>query len=207
MMTYAETIELREKLENNAISPGKAREIYFADTKEGKRSWHTKDWKDRRNLIIKEKCEQCGGTENLVLQHLSHPEKYDEYYQKAYWHFYYIFTEEKFDILVAKEDIENYISNKTREIFNMCPKCGWNFRTRIKEPQFVCTNCKYEFKEPAQKPLPEYFDDMYSNSIVPVFDKPSNAPGNRKVPYIMLYSEIKQKIINNPAAEQRGMLF
>ena len=200
MMTYAETIDIREKLGKGEISPEKVREACFADMNENKRSWHTKDWKERRSHVIKDKCEQCGSEEGLTLQHLSHPEKYGKYYQDAYWHFYYIFTENELgniDIFVTKEDIESYIVDTPREVFNMCPKCGWNFRTRIKKPQLVCIKCKHEFNEPAQKPLPEYFDDIYSGSIAPVFDKPSNAPGNRKVPYIMLYSSIRQKIINN----------
>lgn len=199
MMTYAEAIELREKLEKGEITLDRAKEICFSDTKENKRSWHTKDWKERRSAIIGDKCEQCGSTEKLTIQHLSHPEKYDKYYQNAYWHFDCIFNEKdlgEFNVLVTKEDIENYILNTTREVFAMCPKCGWNFRSRMKEPHFVCIKCKYGFNEPAQKPLPEYFDDIYNGSVLPVFDKPSNAPGNRKVPYIMLYSEIRQKIIN-----------
>ena len=198
MMTYAENINLREKLENDEISLDKAKEMCMADAKENKRSWHTKDWKERKNQIIKDKCEQCGSTEILTLQHLSHPEKYDKYYLEAYMHFCNLFIEENssnFDDLVTKEDILNYIDNTPREIFFMCPKCSGSYSSRRREPHLVCRRCKYEFNEPKSKPLPEYIDDLYSDYDISTIDKPANAPGNRKVKHIMLYSEIQDIII------------
>ena len=35
--------------------------------------WNTKEWKELRKKLIKDKCEQCGSTEDLVLQHLWQP--------------------------------------------------------------------------------------------------------------------------------------
>ncbi len=78
-MTFIELIELKEKLANGEITQDRAKEIYWNDYKDGERSWHTKDWKERRNKIIKNKCEICGGLETLTLQHRSHPKKYNEY--------------------------------------------------------------------------------------------------------------------------------
>ena len=199
MMTYDEIIILKQKLEIDEISTDKAKEIYFGNLGKNIKSWHSNDWKERREYKIKDKCEQCGGIEVLTLQHLSHPKKFEQYYKNSYLYFNGIFNENELNdinIIIEKEDIENYISNTMRELFKMCPKCGWNFRTRIKKPQFVCTKCKHEFIEPAVKYLPEYFDDIYNNSIIPNFNKPSTAPGNRKVPYILLYSEIRNKITN-----------
>ncbi|MCL1817792.1 MAG: hypothetical protein FWG35_02595 [Spirochaetaceae bacterium] len=196
MMTYTETIDLREKLEKDKLSPDEAKEIYFADI--NTRSWHTKDWQERRKWATKDKCEQCGSIEVLTLQHSSHPSKYKEYYFDAYKHFYSVFIEENssnLNVLITKKEIEDYIDNAPRETFTMCPQCGWNYRLRMKKPQLVCTRCKYEFDEPARKPLPEYIDNLYNDSFMPIMDKPATAPGNRKIKYIMLYSEIRDKII------------
>jgi len=79
MLTLKEIIELKEKLANGEITQDHAKHIYWNDYKEGKRSWHTNDWKERRNEIIKNECEICGSLETLTLQHRSHPRKYNEY--------------------------------------------------------------------------------------------------------------------------------
>jgi len=65
MLTYEEIISLRNKLLNDEISPKNAHELYFNDTNENIRHWHTKDWKERRDKIIKDKCEQCGSTKKV----------------------------------------------------------------------------------------------------------------------------------------------
>ena len=58
----------------------KAKELYWKDFKEGKRAWQTKDWKERRAEIIKDKCQNfVNSKEKLTLQHLSHPKKYFDY--------------------------------------------------------------------------------------------------------------------------------
>lgn len=71
MLTYNELIELRKKLTNGEITQKIAKDIYWKDHEEGKRSWHTKDWKERRSKVIKDKCEICGSNQTLTLQHLS----------------------------------------------------------------------------------------------------------------------------------------
>jgi hypothetical protein len=79
MLTLKELIELKEKLDRGDIAQARAQEIYWNDYEEGKRAWHTKDWRERRGEIIKDKCEICGGVETLTLQHGSHPRKYNDY--------------------------------------------------------------------------------------------------------------------------------
>lgn len=79
MLTYNELIGLREKLANGLITQELAKQIYWNEHKDGERSWHTKDWKERRSEVIKDKCEICGSKETLTLQHLSHPKKYNDY--------------------------------------------------------------------------------------------------------------------------------
>jgi hypothetical protein len=197
MITYEEIIELRKKLDKDEISVDEVKNNYFTDENMSKKSWQTKDWRERRKQVIKDKCEQCGETENLTLYHPSIPEKYDKYYLNAYMYFNELFFEENennFTGLITKEDILNYIENTPRETYTMCPKCNGNYYTRRKEPHLVCSRCKYEFDEPISKQLPEYIDDLYSNKPLPDMDKPGNAPGSRRVKHSMLYSYIKSKL-------------
>ncbi len=74
MLTYYELIELRDKLTNEDISLEHAK-IFWSKFNEGEKAWHSKDWKDRRTKVLKDKCEICGSRETLTLQHLSHPPK------------------------------------------------------------------------------------------------------------------------------------
>jgi len=203
-MTYTETIELREKLYKDEITPDKAKELYFTDIKDGKRSWHTKDWQERAKDLKKDKCEQCGSTGILVLQHSFHPDKYNKYYLDAYMHYQEIFINENPSItdgLVSKEDILNYIEITPRDTYSMCPKCFGSFYKRRKEPHLVCSRCRNEFEEPISKLLPEYIDDLYNEVDLSTLERPGNAPGNRKVHHIMLYSEIKEKISKQKVKE------
>jgi len=71
MLTLNEFIELREKLINNEVRAEfvkKKLELHWDKLKEGKRSWHTKDWKERRDKFLKEKCEVCSSTDTLTIQ-------------------------------------------------------------------------------------------------------------------------------------------
>ncbi len=79
MLTYNELTDLRDKLLSGEVGLERAKEIYWGDFKEGKRSWHTKEWKERRSQFIKDKCEICDSNEILTIQHRSHPRKYSEY--------------------------------------------------------------------------------------------------------------------------------
>jgi hypothetical protein len=122
MITYEEFIILKEKLENNEISLEKVKEICSENLEENKKSWNTKDWKERRKQVIKDSCEQCGIKEDLVLKNYSIPKKFANYYFDSYMHFYNILREENecnFDNLASKEDIENYI-NKTLVNYLRC---------------------------------------------------------------------------------------
>jgi uncharacterized paraquat-inducible protein A len=126
-------------------------------------SWHTKDWKERREAIIKDKCEQCGSTDTLTLQHFSHPRNYKEIQRSTFQHYYEKFLDENasnLKSLISKDDILNYIKNAPHEIKMVCPVCSGNFYTRRKAPIHVCNRCKHEFDEPISKEIPEYVDDL-----------------------------------------------
>ncbi len=57
MLTYIERIELRDKLAKDEVGIEFALEQYWKDFKEGKKSWYTKDWKERRAKFIKDSCQ------------------------------------------------------------------------------------------------------------------------------------------------------
>jgi len=166
MLTYKEIFDLRVKLSIGEITLENAKESYWKDYKVGKRSWHTKDWEERRNLVIKENCEICTSKEKLTLQHFSHPKKYFEFEREITRKYSQNFNDEIdfFD----KERLREYISKKyTYEPVPLCPKCEKrkpNKRT-TKAPQYFCTNCREEFDEPIHKSTEELIDLFYENEL------------------------------------------
>jgi hypothetical protein len=164
MFTYNEVIELRHKLVNGEIELELAKAQYWKDVKEGQRSWHTKNWKQRRSEFIKEKCEICSSKETLTLQHRSHPRKYSEYAKeitRAYAKDY-IDTNPGID----KNEFSNHILNKYDYMPTpLCPNCkASNPKKRVRKvPQFRCSECRYEFQEAIYKSVNELISTFYQN--------------------------------------------
>jgi len=162
MLTYKELIELREKLSKEEITLNFAKEIYKNNYEEGKRSWHTKDWRERRKKIIKDKCEICGSMETLTIQHRSHPRKYYECLKEVK----YKYTDYSMisDMPIDKcEFIEYTLKNYDYNPVPLCPECkskNPNKRMR-KKPQYLCTDCHLEFDEPIYKTIEELIDLFY----------------------------------------------
>lgn len=173
MLTYNELIELKIKLINNEIEIEVAKDECFKDFNREQRSWHTKDWKERRAKIIKEKCEICSSKEALTLQHLSHPKKYSEYKRditKAYAKDY-VDSNPNID---KSEFMAHIQKNYVYIPISLCPKCNGrkpNRRTR-KLPAFRCTDCKYEFEKPIHKSFHELISIFFENEdAIEVRDK------------------------------------
>ncbi|MBC5992422.1 hypothetical protein [Pontibacter cellulosilyticus] len=173
MLTYKELIELREKLASGEISLELAKAQYWKDFKEGQRSWHTKDWKERRCEFIKCKCEICSSNETLTLQHLSHPKKFSEHLTEVTK----IYAKDYIDSNpeIDKSELRNYIL-KNYDYFPapLCPNCQSrkpNKRIR-KVPQYFCTECRHEFDETITKSLDELISTFYKNEeAIEVLDK------------------------------------
>ncbi|MFC0604491.1 hypothetical protein [Winogradskyella pulchriflava] len=148
MLTLDELIELRDKLINNEIGIELAKEQCWKDFKEGQRSWHTKDWKERRIKFIKEKCQICSSTETLTIQHLSHPKKYNEYLReitRTYTN-HYIDNNSEID----KSVFRNHVLNNYEYVaIPLCPNCmNKNPNERVRKiPKYRCSDCKHEFEE------------------------------------------------------------
>ena len=164
MLTYNERIELREKLTNGEISLKLAKELYWKDYIEGQRSWHTKDWKERRAKILKEKCEICDSTDTLTIQHRSHPKKYSDYEREITRKYTQIFKETNSDI--DKSEFKKHIEKNYDYIaVPLCTNCGDNRpNKRVKKlPQYRCVECQHEFDEPIYKSLEELFTFFYTD--------------------------------------------
>ena len=164
MLTYKERIELKEKLANGEISLELAKELYWKNYKEGQRSWHTKDWKERRAKILKEKCEICDSTDTLTIQHLSHPKKYSDYEREITRKYTQIFKETNSD-LDKSEFKKHIVKNYDYIAVPLCPNCGDNRpNKRVRKlPQYRCTVCKHEFDEPIYKSLEELITIFYTD--------------------------------------------
>lgn len=164
MLTYNELIELRDKLTKGEFGIELAKTQYFNDFKEGRKSWHTKDWKERRATFIKDKCQICNSKETLTLQHLSHPRKYSEYladitrsYAKEY-----IETNPNID----KDEFSNHILKNYEYVATpLCPNCkSRNPGRRVRKiPQYRCTACRHEFDNPVYKSVDELISTFYEN--------------------------------------------
>jgi hypothetical protein len=164
MLTYNECIELKEKLANGEISLEFAKELYWKDYKEGQRSWHTKDWKDRRAKFLKEKCEICDSTDTLTIQHLSHPKKFSNHERKITRKYTHIFKETNSDI--DKPEFKKHIvKNYDYIAVPLCTNCGDNRpNKRVRKiPQYRCAICKHEFDEPIYKSLDELITIFYTD--------------------------------------------
>lgn len=164
MLTYNERIELKEKLANGEISLELAKELYWKDYKEGQRSWHTKDWKERRAKILKEKCEICDSTDTLTIQHLSHPQKYSDYEREITRKYTQIFKETNSD-LDKSEFKKHIVKNYDYITIPLCPNCGDNRpNKRVRKlPKYRCAVCKHEFDEPIYKSLEELITIFYTD--------------------------------------------
>jgi len=173
MLTYNERIELRDKLASGEIEIEFAQEQYWKDFKEGKKSWHTKDWKERRDKLIKDKCQICNSKETVTLQHLSHPRKYSEYLtemRRAYTKDY-INTNPEID---KSEFSDHILKDYDYEPTPLCPNCkSSNPNRRVRKvPQYRCTECKHEFDEPVYKSVDELISIFLENEdAIEVRDK------------------------------------
>lgn len=164
MLTYNELIELRDKLTTGEIQLEFAKAKFWEDFKEGQRSWHTKDWKERRLKFIKDKCEICNSEHILTLQHLSHPRKLSDYtIEKTR-----AFTKEYIDSspVVSKSDLSNHIQKNYDYLpVPLCPNCkSKNPSKRVrKTPQYRCVDCKHEFDEATYRTANDLISIFYED--------------------------------------------
>lgn len=164
MLTYEELIELKDKLINNEIGVKSAKDKFWKDFKEGRRSWHSKDWKERRLKFLKDKCQICNSKQTLTLQHLSHPKKHNEYLREVTRDFTNQFINK--NSVIDRNEFKKYIlENYDYFPVPLCPSCGnKNPKKRIrKEPKYRCGDCKYEFNEVNSRSFEELISVFFDN--------------------------------------------
>lgn len=126
------------------------------ETVRGGRLWGTPEWKELRQRLIKDACEQCGTIEGpMTLQHLWHPTLFTEIVRhlhdvdrQATWQSYY---EENVDTDGLQDVLEPVGPERPG-----CPVCGgYNVQRRKKTaPHWKCQTvrdrriCGAEFDEP-----------------------------------------------------------
>jgi len=167
MLIYKEIIELREKFSNGEVTLDNAKNLYWGDYKEGQRSWQTKDWKERRKDSIKDRCEICGSTEVLTLQHRSHPKKYSDYKREITKTYTNNFVNS--NSYIDKREFKEHVLKKYDYIpVPMCPNCNGRFPNKRmrKKPQYLCTECHLEFDDPVYKTADELIEIFYMNEEV-----------------------------------------
>ena len=157
-------MDLRDKLSKGEIELEFAQAQYWKDFKEGQKSWHTKDWKERRSKMIKDKCEICSSKDTLTLQHRSHPKKYSEYSRevtRAYADEY-----RNTNPVIDKKEFTNYVLIKYDYVpVPFCPNCNWsNPYERVKKiPKYRCLGCRHEFDKPVYKSVDQLISIFYQN--------------------------------------------
>lgn len=116
--------------------------------------WKEKEWKPKRDSIIKNSCETCGSQENLVLQHTIQPQKINSILYDLVSKRYEAF---KLYVEQNKNTIELAFPENIQQV-PVCPKCG-SSRVRLRflganEGTYVCNKsknyvvCKHEFVKP-----------------------------------------------------------
>ncbi|MBN8856189.1 MAG: hypothetical protein BGO55_08475 [Sphingobacteriales bacterium 50-39] len=164
MVKYSEVIVLKDKLANGEIRLEAAQAQFWNDFKEGQRSWHTKDWHERRSQFIKDKCEICGSNDTLTLQHLSHPIRYSEYLRDITRE--YANQHINTNPVVDKYEFSNYVLNKYDYVpVPFCPNCNnSNPDKRVRKlPQYRCTACRHEFDNPVYRSVDELISIFFDN--------------------------------------------
>lgn len=159
-MTEGQLIKLREEIVQNKIEPKKAVEIIFSNKA---KSWHTKEWKKKRDKLIKDSCEQCGSKEVLTLQHTYHPREYGIIKKEICVKYGQLINEKHpIESLVNEKEVVQYFNkNIDKEKKDVCPSCGSiNISARkTLSHKYKCNHCKDLFEAPITKVIPIFIDD------------------------------------------------
>lgn len=126
-------LELRVNILYDCIDLDHASSILFDENNTKKRSWHKKEWKNRRSLILKDSCEQCGSSEKLTLQHTFHPRAFS-YFKNEY--------SLKDSLIYLIDDYIRYQS--LFDTITYCKKCAFNYDVNRCD---LCPVCKVGYKQ------------------------------------------------------------
>lgn len=114
--------QIEQALLQDKITYLEAGEIIYNSSK---KPWHTKEWQEKRNQLIKQACEQCDSTEKpQVLQHLWQPRSYKSVVREKYQE-YLNNIKDKYAVneIISIEMVDNYIKKFSVER-EACPECN-----------------------------------------------------------------------------------
>lgn len=157
-------MKLHEQLLTNTIEIEQAKSLFFE--KKNTKAWHTKDWRKRRDLMLQEKCEQCGSKDTLVLQHQFHPKNYGECKYLVICKYGEEFNKQHpIDTFISDDEVFKWYDAMPKTSIKVCPKCynrGIRERKTLK-PILKCDKCKHTFNVPKNINSPLLIDDRHSS--------------------------------------------
>ena len=140
----------------NDFQSGVVDEIFIEEflAKTPWRPWNEREWKIKRDSVIKNSCEKCGSEEKLTLQHTIQPTKINSILYRLVGDRY-----EDFQIYEKQHNNEIELTYpKEIQKVPVCPKCGScqvHLRTRGENKgTYVCNKsknrvvCKHKFVDP-----------------------------------------------------------
>lgn len=102
------------------------------------RPWKTKEWRDMRNDLIKDYCEQCGSTkEPFVLHHIK-------------GHSYSWINKKVLIRRMFNDYLPSHVDKDDLKDVERCPKCSKASlsKRKTKYPIYRCSSCYHEFDTP-----------------------------------------------------------
>lgn len=146
--TLSDMTELKERLANGDVDGAFVRELL---DRQPWRPWQTNEWRLRRDQMIGGSCEDCGETQDLVLQHTVQPRKISQIVYGIVWE-----RMDEFDAF--KRDHVGQVElplDAGTPLVPVCPKCGSSrVRFRQRRGNYICektrasVSCKHEFTTP-----------------------------------------------------------
>lgn len=149
-----ELLNIRNRLVNNHIDYSQALELL----KELPKPYKTDYWKNKRKSIIKEKCEFCDNSKDiLAIVSFNLPRKFFDIHREIMENYYHQFIEQfqlleddKKEIIVNEEEYNIFLNQFEQR--DVCPKCfrqiGRKFRKNM-SPKYRCSVCYHEFDKPS----------------------------------------------------------
>ena len=104
--------------------------------------WTTKEWKERKEEVIKESCEYCGSDSDLVIQHPPFKDKSKIIRQEV--EEYFISKLDKRKLRVYAKELASELKKKSKEVY-LCKRCRRSMQLTDKWTKYRCPSCKVKY--------------------------------------------------------------
>ncbi|WP_282125619.1 hypothetical protein [Marinifilum flexuosum] len=132
--------------------------------KELPKPWTSKEWKNKRKEILKDSCQKCGETNNLIIQHPPISNKFQIARSLAYETF---LNRAKQRIKATDKEIDKRLKVLSKEVA-FCKECNRIMQLTDKWTAYRCHKCKIKFsKEDIETELAVLTDSGYQRSNSP----------------------------------------